>query len=68
MLKKPSISIPNPAKMGSTSVKMPKPKRMPDATAKPSVFFKTEIEQFADVKHPTLCKLRDFILKRHRKT
>jgi hypothetical protein len=67
MLKKPSISIPNPAKVGSTAVKMPKAKSMPDATAKPSVFFKKEQDSFSQVKHPTLCKLRDFLERKHRK-
>lgn len=63
----PSISVPNPAKVGSTAVKMPKSKKMADPFGKPSLFFKTEIEEFQDVKHPTLCKLRDFLQNTHEK-
>jgi hypothetical protein len=75
MLKKPgatlpSTSIPNPAKVGLPSVKTPKAKKMPDGFGKPSVFFgsigKSEAEEFEHVKHPSLCKLRDFIQKKHR--
>ena len=67
MLKIPSTSVPNPNKAGSTAVKMPKSKKMPDAFGKPSLFFKSEAEEFDYVKHPTLCKLREFILKKHKK-
>lgn len=49
----------------STAVKMPKTKKLPDATSKPSLFFKSE--DFSKVKHPTLCKLRDFLSKTRRK-
>jgi hypothetical protein len=68
MLKKPTTSIPNPAKTGIPSVKIPKITSLPKSTDKPSEFWKTEIEEFSHVKHPTLCKLRDFLGKRHRKT
>jgi hypothetical protein len=63
-----SISIPNPARVGIPSVKTPKTKKLPSPGAKPSVFFKSEPEEFSEVKHPTLCKLRDFLGKRHRQT
>jgi hypothetical protein len=56
MLKKPSISIPNAAKM-------PKVKSLPKATDKPSVFFKKE--EFGGIKHPSIEKLRTF-LEKHR--
>ena len=65
---KSQTTVPNPAKVGSTAVKTPKSKQLPGPGAKPSVFFKTEIEEFAHVKHPTLCKLRDFVMRKHRKT
>lgn len=64
---KMSTSVPNPAKVGSTSVKMPKSKKMADPFGKPSLFFKTEAEEFSSVKHPTLCKLRDFLQKKHKR-
>jgi hypothetical protein len=51
-LKIPSISVPNAAKM-------PKPKKMPSATDKPSVFFKKE--EIGNVKHPSVEKLRLFL-------
>lgn len=63
-LKIPSTSIPNPAKVGSTSVKMPKSKRMPDPFGKPSLFFKGEN---IEPKHPSVQKLRDFLEKKHKK-
>ena len=44
-----------------TSVKIPKQKSMPGAFAKPSVFYKTE-ELCVEPKHPTLQKLRDFLV------
>ena len=53
--KAPSLHIPY-------AMKMPKPKKMPSATAKPSVFFKKE--DFDNVKHPSTCKLRDFLENR----
>ena len=60
--KVPSVAVPNPAKVGSTSVKMPKSKKLADPFGKPSLFFKSE-----DVKQPSIQKLRDFLEKRHRK-
>lgn len=50
------------------SVKTPKSKRLPGPGAKPSLFFKTEPGQNSQVKHPTLCKLSDFLQKKHRQT
>jgi hypothetical protein len=47
------------------SVKIPRQKSMPGPDAKPSVFFKTE-ELCAPVKHPTLQKLSDFMMKKHK--
>jgi len=64
MLKKPSTSIPNPSKVGSTAVKMPKSKKLPGALDKPSVFFKGE--DFSNVKHSSVRKLRDFLNRKHR--
>lgn len=48
-------------KVQALSVKIPRAKHMPGPGAKPSVFFKSE-----DVspKHPSLQKLRDFIVNR----
>ena len=57
-----SASVPNPSKVGSVSVKMPKSKKLPDATDKASVFFKSE-----DVKHPSIQKLRDFLANKSSK-
>jgi hypothetical protein len=62
----PNISIPNPSKVGSTAVKMPKSKKMADPFGKPSLFFKAESEEFKEVKHPTLMKLLAFIQKKHK--
>ena len=45
-----------------TGMRMPKPKKQADPFGKPSLFFKSEFEEF---KHPTLCKLRD-LLQKHR--
>jgi hypothetical protein len=63
VVKTPGNSTPKmsaPMKVGtSLTVKTPKPKSMPDATDKPSVFFKSE--DFSNVKHPTVQKLRDFL-------
>lgn len=60
-------SIKSPMKVGtSLTVKTPKSKSMPDATDKPSVFFKTEGLQ--KQKHPSVQKLRDFLDKKHKKT
>lgn len=54
--------IQSPMKVGtSLTVKTPKAKSMPDATDKPSVFFKSE--QISGPKHPTVRKLRDFLDK-----
>lgn len=61
-----STKVPNPSKVGSTAVKSPKSKKMPDPFGKPSLFFKSEIEEFEHVKHPTLCKLRDFLQRKRR--
>lgn len=55
----PSTSIPNPSKVGSTSVRMPKPAKQPDPFGKPSLFFKKE--DFDSVKHPSIEKLRVFL-------
>ena len=57
--KVPNTSIPNPAKVGNTSVRMPKPKSMPDAFGKPSLFFKKE--DFDNVKQTSIEKLRAFL-------
>lgn len=38
----PTTSVKSPMKMGSTAVKMPKAKKLGEATDKPSVFFKNE--------------------------
>lgn len=62
-MSKSKTSIPK-ANKGTTvpsGLKMPKPKMMPKITDKPSVFFKSEYEEFEHIKHPTLCKLRDFL-------
>lgn len=59
LLKAPTTSIPNPAKVGATSVKMPKSKKMADPFGKPSLFFKKE--DFAGSKHPSIEKLRVFL-------
>ena len=48
----------------STNVKIPKQKHMPGPDAKPSVFFKQEA--CVEPKHPTLRKLRDFLLNKKR--
>lgn len=56
-LKMPSISIPS-------AMKMPKVKKMPLATDKPSKFFKSQ--DFSNIKHPSICKLRDFLDKQHK--
>lgn len=57
----PKVSVP--------SVKVPRPSTKPkfaEAGDKPSLFLKSEIEEFEHVKHPTLCKLKDFLQKKHR--
>ena len=61
-----STTIPNPAKVGIPSVKMPKSKKLPGPGDKPSVFFKHEIGDMPEVKHATLMKLKDFLLKKHK--
>jgi hypothetical protein len=43
----------------ASGMKMPKAKKQPDISDKPSVFFKSE----AEVKHPTLCKMMDLLKK-----
>ena len=64
---KTGSALAKPPKMGlSTAVKSPKPKKMADPFGKPSLFFKSEPEEFAHVKHPTLQKLRDFLMKKHK--
>jgi hypothetical protein len=54
-------SIPNPSKVGSVAVKMPKAKKPASPFAKPSLFFKTE--DFEGIKHPSVEKLRAFLEK-----
>lgn len=54
--------IKNPLKTGtSLVVKTPKAKKMPEATDKPSKFFKNE--DIGDVKRVSIQKLRDFLDK-----
>lgn len=55
--------IKSPMKVGTggSAVKTPKAKGMPDATDKPSLFFKNE--DFSSAKHPSVQKLRDFLNK-----
>ncbi len=55
-LKMPSISMPSAGKM-------PKPKSMPKATDKPSLFFKKE--EFGNIKRSSIENLRNF-LEQHR--
>lgn len=54
-----STSIPNPSKVGSTAVKMPKAKKPADPFGKPSLFFKKE--DFDNVKQTSIEKLRVFL-------
>jgi hypothetical protein len=55
-----------PTKVGSQAVvKMAKPKKMGQATDKPSVFFKTE--EFQQVKKPSIENLRAFLEKQRKK-
>jgi hypothetical protein len=55
-------TVKSPMKVGtSLTVKTPKPKSMPDATDKPSVFFKNE--GISTAKHPSVQKLRAFLDK-----
>ena len=54
-----ATAVKSPGKTGEISVKMPKAKKLADGFGKPSLFFKSE--DFNDVKHPTICKLRDFL-------
>jgi len=58
--------IKSPMKVGTggSAVKTPKAKSMPDATDKPSLFYKTE--NFTAMKHPSVQKLRDFLNKKHK--
>lgn len=65
-ISKPASSIPGvvtdpvkPAK--GLTIKTPKQKSLPDATDKPSLFFKNE--DFSQTKHASVRKLRDFIQK-----
>lgn len=64
MPKAPGTDISNPAKVGSTAVKTPKSKMLPQPGDKPSVFFKTE--QNTPLKRPSIQKLRDFLDKKHK--
>jgi len=48
------------------ATKMPKPKMMPGPMDKPSKFWKSEPEEFAHVKHPSLMKLKDFLMGKHK--
>lgn len=57
----PTTSVKSPMKMGSTAVKMPKPKKLAGALDKPSLFFKNE--DFDTIKHPSVRKLRDFLVR-----
>jgi len=57
-VKIPTTSIPNPAKVGVTSVKMPKAKKPADPFGKQSLFFKNE-DLSAD-KTPSIEKLKRF--------
>jgi hypothetical protein len=55
-------TIKDPMKTGTgLTVKTPKAKKLPDATDKPSLFFKNE--DFSSVKHPSVQKLKDFLQK-----
>lgn len=63
-LTKQKTSIPSATSVGSTSVKMPKTKKLGDGFGKPSLFFKSE--DFKNVKHPSVRKLYDFLSKKHR--
>jgi hypothetical protein len=55
-------TVKNPTKVGAgLTVKTPKTKSLPDATDKPSVFFKNE--EFSGAKHPSVRKLMDFMQK-----
>lgn len=59
-----AVGVKSPTKTGSqqVSVKMPKPKMMPSAFDKPSLFFKSE-----DLKKPSIRKLNDFMGNRKSK-
>jgi len=61
----------SPNKVGSQSVvKTPKPKKMGQATDKPSVFFKAEMfksENSKGIKHPSVENLRVFLEKQRSK-
>lgn len=59
-------SIKAPLKTGQLSVKIPKQKSMPGAFDKPSKFFKSE-EANVEIKHPSLQKLRDFLMSKKAK-
>lgn len=66
-LMRSQTKVPNPMKTGEQSVasKTPKAVKMPDASAKPSVFFKAE--DYKGLKHPSTCKLRDFLSEKKSK-
>jgi hypothetical protein len=65
-----SVSQKLPKAPGSPSInmtsamKMPKAKKMPDAMDKPSKFFKNETA--GEPKHPSICKLKDFLNKKRK--
>lgn len=55
-----STSVKAPMKVGTQAVvKTPKSKKLPDATDKPSVFFKSE--KVSNLKKSSIRKLRDFL-------
>jgi len=50
--------------VSQTAVKMPKAKKLADPFGKKSLLVKAEY--FGHVKHPSVIKLRDFLLKKHK--
>ena len=54
-----------PAKTSSRMTAVKNTKKMPGAFDKPSKFFKSE-DALTQPKHPSLQKLRDFMLKKHK--
>jgi hypothetical protein len=61
-----SMKVSNPMKVGDqATVKTPKSKKLPGATDKPSVFFKSE--DFGSIKKPSIEKLRSFLEKNRSK-
>jgi len=62
-----SASMSNPMKTSIPSVKMPRPTiSAPKAKQTGIDVGKSEFFKSEDVKHPTLCKLRDFLQKKHK--